>query len=95
MNIKHTNFLTPENLQFVQKLASAQNIDCVAVNTYSKDTVVFYQNGVNIEIVHKDLQRIENWAGGLIVYKILGQGQPIQEKQISEYRAAKANTKFK
>jgi len=95
MSVKYSNLLTDENLRFAQKLASSENVDCVAINTYSKDTVVFYKNGVNIELIHSDLQRIENWVGGLIVYKILGQGQPIPEKQMSEYRQAKANTKFK
>ena len=89
-SVKYQNFLTDANLAFCQRLAASENVDIVAANTHTKDTVICYRNGVNVQITNENLQRIEDWVGGLIVYKILNQGEPITEKEMNLYRAAKA-----
>jgi hypothetical protein len=95
MSVKYQNFLTIENAAFCQKLAASENVDIVGINTDTKNTIICYRNGVNVPILNDNLQRVDNWVGGLIVYKILNQGEPIPEKLMSEYRKAKANEKLK
>jgi len=85
MKVKNHTFLTDENLAFIQRLASAENVDCVGIKNVQKNHVIFYKNGVNIEMIHESLQRVDNWIGGLIVYKIVGVGEQIQ-MPTNEYR---------
>lgn len=89
-SVKYQNFLTADNLAFCQRLAAANNLDIVAANTHTKDTVICYRNGVNVQVTNENLQRVSDWVVGVIAYKILNQGYPVPEKEISIYRQAKA-----
>lgn len=86
--VKYPQFLTDENLSFVQKLCAGIQMDAVCINIYTKDHVIFYLHGQNAEVAHNDLQQVE-WSDGLKVYKVLNHGEPIPIKNMSQYRAEK------
>lgn len=88
-SVKYQNFLTPDNLAFCQRLAAAENVDIVAAKTYTKDTIICYRNCVNVQITNENLQRINDWVGGVIAYKVLNQGEPVPAKEVNLYRQAK------
>lgn len=85
-------FLTDENAAFVQRLEAEKGLQAVGIKTDTKNCVIFYQNGMNVEVEHENLESIE-YLGGRKVYKVVGIGEQIVFPP-NEYRNAKLNAKI-